>query len=681
MEFVNPGFLYGLVAIAIPVIIHLFNFRRFRKVYFTNVEFIRELKQETRKQSNLKHLLVLVARMLAVAAIVLAFARPYIPLEDTGIRALEQNSISVYVDNSFSMQAESPDGSLLQTALGKAREIASIYKGSDRFQLLTNDFEGRHQRFVSKEEFLDLLNEVDFSPVVRSFGAVRIRQEEMLRREQAAVRSSYMISDFQALFMNGAAAATDSLIPTYLVPVSAVVTDNLYIDSCWFESPVQQADQLVNLNLSVRNSSESGFEDIPVKLRINGQQRALASFGIGPGDAVTVKLTYSIQSTGIQAGELEINDYPVNFDDRFYFSYRVNETVNVLAINEAAPDFYLNSLFGDDTLVRFVNSPSGQLDFSSLADYDLIILNSIPAISSGLSQELDRFMSAGGSVLIFPPSVFADASYASFLRVHAGAAYGGLDTTRQRVGTVNLGHPLFTGVFESVPENIDLPLVQDHFRLNTTGPAGLEALLELQNGDPFLTVTRRGRGALYLSAVPLLARFSNFQQHPMFVPVLYKIAIASVSGEQLYYTLGLDEVIRVESVRQSSEEVLRIVNADRSFEAIPEHRRIGHLDELNVYGQVREAGNYLLIYSGEPVAGLAFNYDRSESEMIFHTPEELRSIVADRQLSAVQVLESAGRPLAQSLAEMSRGVQLWKWFVLAALAFLLVETLLLRFLA
>ena len=97
MQFVNPGFLFGLFAIAIPVIIHLFNFRRFRKVYFTNVEFIQELKKETQKQSRLKHLLILLLRILAIVALVLAFARPYIPVKENVIRALERNSVSIYV--------------------------------------------------------------------------------------------------------------------------------------------------------------------------------------------------------------------------------------------------------------------------------------------------------------------------------------------------------------------------------------------------------------------------------------------------------------------------------------------------------------------------------------------------------------------------------------------------------
>jgi len=107
MEFVNPGFLYGLLAISIPVIIHLFNFRRFKKVYFTNVSFIKELKLQTQKQSRLKHLLILIMRILAIAAIVLAFAQPFIPVSENIINPHEKNAVSIYIDNSFSMQSES----------------------------------------------------------------------------------------------------------------------------------------------------------------------------------------------------------------------------------------------------------------------------------------------------------------------------------------------------------------------------------------------------------------------------------------------------------------------------------------------------------------------------------------------------------------------------------------------
>ena len=183
MEFANPSFLFGLAAIAIPIIIHLFNFRRFRKVFFTNVKFIEELKQQTRQQSQLRHLLVLLMRILAIAALVLAFAQPFIPVNEDQANRKATNAVSIYVDNSFSMEAESPEGSLLNQALNKARETAAAYESSDQFQLLTNDFEGRHQRFVSREDFLELLNEVELSPVTRAVSEVYKRQSELLNSE------------------------------------------------------------------------------------------------------------------------------------------------------------------------------------------------------------------------------------------------------------------------------------------------------------------------------------------------------------------------------------------------------------------------------------------------------------------------------------------------------------------
>src|SRR6188508_1393256 len=115
MHFIYPGFLLALLALAIPIIVHLFNFRRFKKIYFTNVRFLREIKQDTQSKSKLRHLLILIARLLAVAFLVLAFAQPYIPQSGVKIET-GRKKVSVYVDNSFSMDAIGKNGSLLETA-------------------------------------------------------------------------------------------------------------------------------------------------------------------------------------------------------------------------------------------------------------------------------------------------------------------------------------------------------------------------------------------------------------------------------------------------------------------------------------------------------------------------------------------------------------------------------------
>src|SRR3954469_9249095 len=110
MHFIYPGFLVALAALSIPVIIHLFNFRRFRKIYFTNVRFLKEIKQDTKSRSRLKHLLVLFSRLLALTFLVLAFAQPFLPAK-TNSAIGQSRRISVYIDNSFSMDALSKNGS------------------------------------------------------------------------------------------------------------------------------------------------------------------------------------------------------------------------------------------------------------------------------------------------------------------------------------------------------------------------------------------------------------------------------------------------------------------------------------------------------------------------------------------------------------------------------------------
>ena len=141
MSFLYPTFLYALAAVAIPIIIHLFNFQRYKTVLFTNVRFLKEVKQQTKQQAQLKHLLVLLARILFIVFLVLAFAKPFIPVTEQASGT--GNAVSIFLDNSLSMDATNEDGRLFDQARNSVAEIVAAYKPTDRFQLLTNDFEAR----------------------------------------------------------------------------------------------------------------------------------------------------------------------------------------------------------------------------------------------------------------------------------------------------------------------------------------------------------------------------------------------------------------------------------------------------------------------------------------------------------------------------------------------------------
>jgi hypothetical protein len=210
---------------------------------------------------------------------VLAFARPYIPSGETQVSP-EGNAVAVYIDNSFSMDALARRGRLLDEARESARQVADIYQPTDRFLLLTNDFEGRHQRFVSRDEFLSLVDEVSLSAAVKTLEEVMVRKNELFSSAVQANHSAYYLSDFQKSMAVTGVAKPDSSIAAFFVPIQAQQAANVAIDSCWFESPVRLKGQAVTLKVRIRNYGDQPLENQPLRLFINDVQRTVASFSI-----------------------------------------------------------------------------------------------------------------------------------------------------------------------------------------------------------------------------------------------------------------------------------------------------------------------------------------------------------------------------------------------------------------
>jgi len=685
MSFLNPYLLWGLLAISIPVIIHLFNFRRFRRVYFTNVRFLEELKQQTRRQSQLRHILVMILRMLAIASLVLAFSQPYIPADRQGLKLEKVNHVSVYIDNSFSMEALSTAGPLIDQARSKAREIAFSYRSSDLFGIVTNDFEGRHQRWLSRDEFLQALDEITISPEVRTVSAVASRQRDLLYNSDMGRMISYLISDFQEGICDFDQFPADSLVSTWLVPLSAAKKENLFIDSCWFVSPVHQLNQGVKLVARVVNQSETDFEKVPLKLTINGQQKTVASFDIPKGLFKDVELPFTNYEPGIQYGTLEISDYPVTFDDRLYLVYNVAGNIPVLAINGKGESKYLNALFGNDSAFLFVNNAYTNIDYNRLSEYKLVILNELKEISSGLSQELSSYLDLGGTLLIIPSPEMNIAEFQQFLASAGANFYTELVKEDTRVTEVDRQNPVFADVFEhgktgaeSEWDNTDWPAVRQYFRISRSATTSQLGVMTLLNGQYLLTREKAGNGKLFLLSVPLDESYSNFASHAIFVPALYRIALLGAATDPLYYTIGKDDVIELNNPNLSGDKTLKVISMSDKSEFIPGHISLNRRLDLRLNGQVKVAGHYQLTADQETIKGLGFNYDRLESVMEFLGADRLQDAVKRYLPANSGVLSDKGKPLSETIKEMNQGTSLWKLFIILALVFLGAEIALLR---
>ncbi|RZL09902.1 MAG: hypothetical protein EOO89_21395, partial [Pedobacter sp.] len=344
MNFINPGFLFALSALAIPVIIHLFNFRRFKRVYFSNVQFLKDVKEQSSSREKLKNLLILIARCLAVLFLVFAFSRPFIS-DKKDLAPGSAQVVNIYIDNSYSMETVNKEGTLLDNAKRSAIAVAKGFDMNARFRITTNDFEGQHQRLLSFDEFKDAVNSVKISAADRKLQQVVNRQQNA--GAGGAEQYNYIISDFQQNFIDGPAIQADPGKNFSLIKLNANAQPNISADSAWFLSPVHKPGATEQLVVRLKNFGDEDAEHVPLKLNINGSQRSISSINIPAGKSKTDTLTFSGLKAGWQHGELLIKDYPLTFDDQLRFSFRVNTGMNVLAVN-GQNSKYLDALFGAD---------------------------------------------------------------------------------------------------------------------------------------------------------------------------------------------------------------------------------------------------------------------------------------------------------------------------------------------
>jgi len=668
MNFLYPGFLFLLLAVAIPILIHLFNFRKFKKVYFSNVQFLKSAKDEQAAVSKLNDILILICRILVITFLTLAFAQPYFSAGE-GDNRQAGNLVNIYIDNSYSMEAVNKDGNLLDEAKRKAKELGKQYGLNDRYQLTTNDFEGRHQRLVSYEELLTLIDEIKISPVQRNL-------QQVIQRQQASDEGkrniyNYILSDFQQAFAGKKPLITEKDRHISFIRIQANTVPNIVVDSLWSLSPAHKPGEEEKFVVLLRNYGEEPAKGIALKLLVNNQQRAAARVDVPAGLSIMDTLTFSGLSAGWQKAVLTIKDYPIVFDDELKFTFKVGTGLNILQISGDPQEKYISSLFKADQYFKLTVMPESNIAYSSFSNYELIVLSGLKTPSSGLGQQLKNYVQNGGSVVIFP-DLNADISlFSSFLKGLSLPPVTTLGKDTVTVSAIDLKSDLFNDVFDDVPSKIDLPRLNRYFNYLKRNASTREDLMDLPSGQPFFSRYQLGAGSIYLSATSLDNKDSNLPQHPVFVPLLYKIAFNSVQRQPLYYTIGKNNLLSSVQLMVNPAEPLRLTSKNQ--EIIPEVRQVPGKTLLYIADQVRTAGFYELLKAKALISTYAFNENRAESDMHYASDSELEQLTGEN----IKVINS--RTTAVTAAVENNRTELWKLCLVLCAVFLAVEALLIRF--
>ena len=685
MKFLYPEFLWALSLIAIPIIIHLFNFRKFKKLYFSDISLLKEVKEETKNRSQLKHLLILLSRILAISALVLAFCYPFLPSHNQQGNNLEK-TVSIYIDNSLSMDMKGANGYFLDLAKDQAIHIANQYNNDVKFHLLTNDFEARHQRGLSKNEFIDLTSQIMPSSFQKDLNSIYTRQSEILK-DINTQKDVYWLTDLQKTSSELELFKKDSTLSIYLIPYQNKDKGNIYIDSVWFDTPSRKLNQQEDLYVKVINSSDENIQ-FKIDLNINkNETKGLSNGNINANEELITKVTYMVKSPGLKHGNVKISDYPnpnLIFDDTYYFSYFIKSKIKTLHLFQETSGNntnYFRSLYATTPFVEFNSQSIDQADYSAIQSHDLIILDGIENITSGLRSIINECAENGKTIVVYPGLNINNSSYNEFYNP-IGIFFNDIDTSTAEIANLNLTHSIFRNVFEKVTKNMNLPVIHKKYNIEFLSNSVSTNIITLNDLSPFMVYTELKNGKLYSFTSPANTSASNFVSHALFVPVMLRITELSGVEQQLSYTIGNDQLVNTNSMLNSSDELaVNQFNKNQKVNFIPGYSKQGINGALIIKDQIKNDGNFNLLKNKVINDGFSFNYNRIESEMNFFNSNQFNHQLTRAGIKdQVKIYDLPPNGEYIDFKNEALGILYWKYFIVLTLVFLGIEILLIRIL-
>jgi len=639
MQFKHPEILYALLLLLIPIFVHLFQLRRFQKVDFTNVAFLKKATLQTRKSSRLKKWLTLLTRLLALACIIFAFAQPFYASK----KALNTEKETVlYIDNSFSMEAKGSNGPMLKKV---TQDIYENVNGKEKLSWFTND---ESKKNVSQTDFKNEVLSLEYSQNQMDLQDVLLKAQQLFSKSTTADKKLILVSDFQ---QKGSFPAVDSTFSINVVQTKPVVTANIAIDTAYI---ISKNANSIQLQVTV---SKTG--DLPeiASISLFNDGKLIAKTAVDFSESTKNTIVFDIENTESFIGEVRIEDTQLSYDNSLFFSINSKEKIKVLSINQSNSDF-LRKLF-DNEGYDYVQQEFSQLNYSVIPSQNFIILNELKSIPASLTTTLREFSNQGGSIFNIPAKDLDIASYNLLLNtLQVGTINGDAISAEKKIAKINFSHPLYTNVFEKRVTNFQFPSVQSFFQMTSNA----SNVLSFEDDKPFLLQT----GNTFVATAAFNQENSNFKTSPLIVPTLINMAQQSLSLPKLYFEAGKSNTFAI-PVKLTQDEIVTLKDSISSF--IPLQQTKANSVEITTENEPAKAGNYGVYQNEQLLQYISYNYPRTESRLTYVNAEDWEGV---ENFSSVS-------DLFNSIAEENNTTSFWKWFVIFAVLFLLVEMFILKF--
>jgi hypothetical protein len=666
MQFLRPEMLWGLLALSVPIAVHLFNFRKQRIVYFPFTSFLKEIKEETQQQSKIKHWIILLLRMLAIALIVLAFAQP---TWNNAAAAGGKKNVSIYIDNSFSMENQKDGISLLDNAKNKALDIVFAHGENDNYQILANEFSGIQQHFVTKDKALEIIQSIQPSSISRKLNEVLERQQDLISKKSDYPSAVYHISDFQKTHLNPFNPSVHTKLPIRWIPVQNESSDNVYIDSVYFEIPYHSPSQEEILHVVLKNAGENPVQNIRCEFSINHQIKGVTTEQLMGLEKKEVLFPFTSNGSGIQECKINLNDQPIVFDNNFYFTYWIEKERPIGLITEQSAAS--QRVFQNDAHYPISVQQANNANLNGIINSPILILENLSQPASGWIGSIKQKVEDGGTLILVPPVQNHNPAWNNVytqLEIGQGFSY-----SKQAIkgDHIDFNHPLFKGVF-SKSDQFQLP--QTSGFLNGKWSDDIRGLIFYPDGSPMLWTKKMGKGQIF--GWNFNTTESSVFQHSIFPIAMLRCAELSGNQQPLFFTIGQSAPFVIQNLSLGNDDQITLQLENTNEKILPLVKSTNRQVSMSIGQYINKSGIYRAMQDNAAFYSIGINYDKEESALQFMNESDLKNWINENAWTNIEVIDGAVENVGNYVKKLDQGNEWWWYFIILSLCCLLTESLL-----
>ncbi|MGH7656548.1 MAG: BatA domain-containing protein [Gemmatimonadaceae bacterium] len=685
MGLLAPVFLAGLLAIGIPIAIHLINRERREVVRFPSLMFLRKVPYRSVRRQKLRHLLLLAMRCLALILLVAAFSRPFFARHSAAGPSLAgARERVILVDRSYSMSYADH----WKRALAAARKAVGDISARDRATIVffANDPVAATEPTASAARLEHAIAAAKPSAEGTRYEPALKYAGQVLSASNLPRREVVLISDFQNV---GWGRHDDVHLPQgtamSTVDVGGGGDEDLAVTQVSTDRDAGNDRDRVTVTARVTNVGGTA-RTVEATLDLGGRAIETKKLTVPAKSVAQARFSPTAIPTAATRGTVRITHDSLAANDEFNFTLAPGEAVSVLVVQPARPrtnqSLYLRRALeiGDRPAFHVDVRSAEALRAADFTSRSLVVLDEVPPPAGALGARLREAIEAGTGLLVAPGDVPAarwSADWAPLMPARLGPVIDRTHDAGATVASVDYGHPVFE--LFSAPHSGDFSTAHVFRYRQLVAPGDSGVIARLDDGAPALVEKSVGGGKVLVWASSLDEYWTDLPLQPVFLPFVHELAkYAGRYGDSRSWFQAGD----VLDLSRHGELTAPFVSAAGEVAAAsplvlesPSGHRVqltasgaDHLATLDEQGFYELRGPSTARGSGRPIA---VNVDPKESDLSRFDPKELVAAV-----TAQPVAGAAGAAESTAPADLERAQAIW-WYLLAvALLLMAAETVL-----